>query len=57
LKKKKREVKAQGKGNKLNAAEALTDEDIDEFYTKKVLGNHALRPLLNTAVLLNNCIF
>lgn len=56
LKKKQKELKSRGKGNKPNAAEPLTDEDISELYAKKVLGNHAPRPLLNT-VWMNNCIF
>ena len=46
LKKKQKELKGRGKGNKPNAAEPLTDDDIGKFYARKVLGNHAPRPLL-----------
>ncbi|CAB4013850.1 zinc finger MYM-type 2-like [Paramuricea clavata] len=56
LKKKQRELKSHGKGNKPNAAEPLTDDDINDLYAKKVLGIHAPRPLLNI-VWLNNCVF
>ena len=48
--------KAMGKGNKPNSADALTDEDIEEFYRPGVLGNKTPRALLNT-VWMNNCIY
>ena len=44
LKKKQKELKGRGKGNKPNAAEPLTDDDIGKFYARKVLGNHAPSP-------------
>ena len=43
-------LKAIGKGNKSNSADALSDEEIEEFYRVGVLA------LLNT-VWMNNCIY
>ena len=45
-----------GKGNRPNAAEPLSDEDIDLFYNRGVLGIQSPRALFNT-VWLNNCIY
>ena len=56
LKKKQKQLKAIGKGNKPNSADALTDEEIEEFYRAGVLGNKTPRALLNT-VWTNNCIY
>ena len=56
LKKKQKQLKAMGKGNKPNSADALTDEEIEEFYRAGVLGNKTPRALLNT-VWMNNCIY
>ena len=56
LKKKQKQFKAIGKGNKLNSADALSDEEIEEFYRVGVLGNNTPRALLNT-VWMNNCIY
>ena len=56
LKKKQKQLKAIGKGNKPNSADALTDEEIEEFYRAGVLGNKTPRALLNT-VWMNNCIY
>ena len=56
LKKKQKQLKAIGKGNKPNSADALTDEDIEEFYRAGVLGNNTPRALLNT-VWMSNCIY
>ena len=56
LKKKQKQVKALGKGNKPNSADALTDEEIEEFFRAGVLGNKTPRALLNT-VWMNNCIY
>ena len=56
LKKKQKQLKAIGKGNKPNSADALTDEEIEEFYCAGVLGNKTARALLNT-VWMNNCIY
>ena len=53
LKKKPRQLKAIGKGNKPNGADALSDEEIEEFYWVGVLGNNTPRALLNT-VWMNN---
>ena len=39
LKKKQKQVKAIGKGNKPNSADALTDEEIEEFYRVGVGGS------------------
>ena len=49
LKKKQKQLKSIGKGNRPNAADPLSDEDIaDTFYSRKVLGIHSPRALLNT---------
>ena len=41
LKKKQKQLKSIGKGNRPNAADPLSDEDIDTFYSGKVLGIHS----------------
>ena len=51
-----KQLKAFGKGNKLNRADALTDEEIEEFYRVGVLGNNTPRALLST-VRINNCVY
>ena len=56
LKKKQKQLKSIGKGNWSNAADLLSDEDIDTFYNHKVLGIHYPRALLNT-LWMNNCTF
>ena len=56
LKKKQKQLKSIGKGNKPNSADPLTDEEIEQLYCDGVLGNKTPRGLLNT-VWLNNCIF
>ena len=55
-KKKQKQLKAIGKGNKPNSADVLSDEEIEEFYRVAALGNNPPRALLNT-VWLNNCIY
>ena len=55
LKKKRKQLKSLGQGNRPNAADPLTDEDINNFYDRNVLGADSPRALLNT-VRLNNCI-
>ena len=55
LKKKQRQLKSIGKGNKPNSADPLTDEEIEQLYCDGVLGNKTPRGLLNT-VWLNSCI-
>ena len=50
-------VKIYGQRNyRPNAAEPLSDEDIDLFYNRGVLGIQSQRALPNT-VWLNNCIY
>ena len=56
LKKKQKQLKAIGKGNKPNSADALKDEETEEFYWADVLGNKTPQALLNT-VWMNNCIY
>jgi len=56
FKKKQKQLKAIGKGNKPNSADALSDEEIEEFHRVSVLGNNTPRALLNT-VWMNNCIY
>jgi len=55
LKKKQKQLKSIGKGNQPNAADPLSDEDIDTF-CPRVLGIHSPRALLNT-LWMNNCTF
>ena len=50
---KQRELKKEGKGNKPNAARALTDEEVDILYGLNLLGSANGEALLNT-VWLNN---
>lgn len=54
LKKKQKQLKSIGKGNKPDSADPLTDTE--QWYCDGVLGNITPRALLNT-VWLNNCIF
>ena len=56
LRKKQKQLKSIGKGNRPNAANPLSDEDVDTFYSRKVLGIHSPRALLNT-LWMNNCTF
>ena len=56
LKKKQWQLKSIGKGKRPNAADPLSDEDIDTFYSHKVLAIHCPRALLNT-LWMNNCKF
>ena len=56
LNKKQNQLKSIGKGNWPNAADPLSDEDIDTFCSRKVLGIHPPRALLNT-LWMNNCRF
>ena len=50
LQKKQKQLKSIGKGNRPNAADPLSDEDIDTFYSLKVLGIHSPRALLIPSV-------
>ena len=54
--KKQKQLKSIRKGNRPNAADPLSDEDIDTFYSRKVLRIHSPRALLNT-LWMNNCTF
>ena len=56
LKKKQKQLKSIGKGNRPNAADPLSDEDIATFYSCGVLGIDSPRALLNV-LWLNNCIY
>ena len=56
LKKKQKQLKSIDKGNRPNAADPLSDEDIATFYSCGVLGIDSPRALLN-ALWLNNCIY
>ena len=55
LKAKQKELKRQGKDNKPKATSALSDEEFDIFYIKKVLGLSSPQALVNT-VWLNNML-
>ena len=55
LKKKLKQLKSIGKGNRPNAVDPLSDEDIATFYSCGVVGIDSPRVLLNA--LLNNCIY
>ena len=56
LKKKQKQLKSIGKGNRPNAADPLSDEDIATFYRCGVVGIDSPRALLN-ALWLNNSIY
>ena len=55
LKSKQKLLKKQGRGNKPNASVALTNEEIQTLYEKKLLGTSSPEALLNT-LWLNNCL-
>ena len=55
LKSKQKLLKKQGRGNKPNASVALTSEEIQTLYEKKLLGTSSPEALLNT-LWLNNCL-
>ena len=55
LKSNEKMLKKQGKGNKPNASVALTNEEIQIIYKKKLLGIESPEALLNT-LWLNNCL-
>jgi hypothetical protein len=56
LKKKQKQLKSIGKGNKPNSANPLTDDEIEQLYSDGILGNTTPTALLHT-VRLNNCIY
>lgn len=55
LKSKQKHLKKEGKGNKPNKAECLTDNEINLFYEKGLLGDDSAESMLNT-LWLNNSI-
>ena len=57
LKKKQKQLKSIWKGNRPNTADLLSDEDIDTFYSQKVLGIHSPRVLLNSPWINNGTFF
>ena len=48
LKAKQKSLKKQGRGNRPNKTDAITDEEINILYEKKILGNETPESLLNT---------
>ncbi|VDI13417.1 Hypothetical predicted protein [Mytilus galloprovincialis] len=50
-------LKSLGLGNKPNAADPLTDDDINKFYSKNVMGATSPRSLMNTIYINNNYHF
>jgi len=50
-------LKLQGLGNKPLAADPLTDEDLNKFYSKDLMGTSTPRSLLNTIYINNNYHF
>lgn len=48
LKAKQKSLKKQGRGNHPNKTDAITDEEINILYEKKILGNETPESLLNT---------
>ena len=57
LKSKQRNLKKQGFGNKPKAADALTDDDIENLYQSGQLGNSTPESLLNTLWINNTMHF
>ena len=55
LKAKQKELKSQGRGNRPHATSALSDEEIEVLYSKKLLGTSSPQSLHNT-VWLNNMV-
>ncbi|CAC5400581.1 unnamed protein product [Mytilus coruscus] len=54
---KSKNLKSLGLGNKSNASDPLTDDDINEFYSKNVMGPTSPRSLINTIYINNNYHF
>jgi hypothetical protein len=50
------ELKKQGKGNRPNASQALSDEDINLLYARRQLGSHSPRAIINS-LWLNNTLY
>ncbi|KXJ06675.1 Uncharacterized protein KIAA1958 [Exaiptasia diaphana] len=57
LKAKSKELKKTGKGNKPNAAEAITDDEISVLYEKELLGISNAEALINTIWYMNTIHF
>ena len=55
LKAKQRTLKKMGKGNKPNATDPISDEEIDILYDRGILGGTSPKALLNT-LWFNNCV-
>ena len=55
MKAKQRQLKRQGRGNRPHATSALSDEEIDVLYSKKLLGTSTPQSLHNT-VWINNMV-
>ncbi|CAC5423531.1 unnamed protein product [Mytilus coruscus] len=54
---KSKNLKSLGLGNKPNAADPLTDDDLNKFYMKKVMGSNSPRSLINAVYINNNYHF
>ncbi|CAC5388725.1 unnamed protein product [Mytilus coruscus] len=54
---KSKNLKSLGLGNKSNAADPLTDDDINEFYSKNVMGPTSPCSIINTIYINNNYHF
>lgn len=52
-----KELKSLGLGNKINASDPLTDEELNKFYDDNLMGTKNPRSLLNTVYINNNYHF
>ena len=57
LKAKQIDLKKQGKGNRPNRADPLSDEDVEEIFRARQLGNHSSQAIINTLWLYNSVCF
>ena len=57
LKARRRQLKKEGKGNRPNAAEVITDEEVNILYMKNLLGITSAQVLLNTLWFMNSIHF
>ena len=57
LKARRRQLKKEGKGNTPNAAEVITDEEVNILYMKNLLGITSAQVLLNTLWFMNSIHF
>ena len=51
------DLKKQGKGNRPNRADPLSDEDVEELFRARHLGNHSSQAIINTLWLYNSVCF